>query len=520
MDDVSAVAARLLERGQSGEHAEVVAESERLLREPTGDLVDGPAGLHFARAVAYMSGGDEHAALAAAELMIKAAEREESAGWLSCGLSLRAVLRVEMGEQDVAEHDLETVLRDLVDAEDALLRGVEDPWLASNAHTGIALPFHSLRLYELALPHYTAAYEASTRGSTETGAPAMWLLNLAEVELDWALELYRVELVADAEKHSRDALEYAVRAGQAAAGPDAERWRTSAGIQECCARISCGEDEPALGEILTRRERAKVRGATADLHWSAPFVAVALGRVGRSEEALDLLRETLAEANARAAWIQLAALQHTRAYLLAEAGLPGTAETLEYGQTLAHALWRQRLRTLHVAETMRSFDTLRHAHDQAARSALVDPLTGIANRRAFDDAVASHAALEPRRPVAALVIDLDRFKDVNDTHGHDAGDALLRTVAGALSASVREGDLVARLGGDEFAALLPGADAVAAQRVAQRMVDAVDALPDSPATASIGVCSTPAAALPGAITRADQAMYAAKRAGGNRVTAG
>ena len=166
--------------------------------------------------------------------------------------------------------------------------------------------------------------------------------------------------------------------------------------------------------------------------------------------------------------------------------------------------------------TMKSYDRLRGEHERVARIAEIDSLTGVANRRAFDRAVESLGHSVDDRRVAVLLVDLDTFKQVNDTHGHAAGDAVLRAVAEVVAGQVRDDDLVARIGGDEFGALLTGAGASAAKAVAQRMVDAIDAMPDCGVTVSIGVASGTAAEILTLLRAADSAMYVAKRAGGNR----
>ncbi|WP_298990120.1 bifunctional diguanylate cyclase/phosphodiesterase [uncultured Pseudokineococcus sp.] len=158
------------------------------------------------------------------------------------------------------------------------------------------------------------------------------------------------------------------------------------------------------------------------------------------------------------------------------------------------------------------------------QQALTDDLTGLANRRAFDGALA--AAGDGRR-AGLLLVDLDRFKEVNDRHGHAAGDALLRRTSTALRDVVPRTAPVARLGGDEFAVLLPGADVGAASEAARAVVAAVGAAsvagagPDAggPAVgASVGVATTPDAsgrsvAAEELLRRADAAMFVAKRAG-------
>lgn len=155
-----------------------------------------------------------------------------------------------------------------------------------------------------------------------------------------------------------------------------------------------------------------------------------------------------------------------------------------------------------------------------ARAAMVDPLTGIANRRAFDVQI-DH--LLPN--TVLLIIDIDRFKDYNDIEGHRAGDDCIRRVARALAANVlRSDDLIARYGGDEFAAVLHEIDLDDAIHVAERIRLAVEdlAIPaheeGSRITVSIGV----AAYLPGEdaaelLRRADAALYRAKEGGRNRV---
>jgi diguanylate cyclase (GGDEF)-like protein len=155
-----------------------------------------------------------------------------------------------------------------------------------------------------------------------------------------------------------------------------------------------------------------------------------------------------------------------------------------------------------------------------ARAAMVDPLTGIANRRAFD------VQLERLQPnTVLLIIDIDRFKQYNDLEGHRSGDDCLRRVARALAANVlRSDDLISRYGGDEFAAVLHDIDLDDAIHVAERIRLAVEDLmiPAHEEGARITVSIGLAAYLPGElpadlVRRADAALYRAKEGGRNRV---
>ena len=152
-----------------------------------------------------------------------------------------------------------------------------------------------------------------------------------------------------------------------------------------------------------------------------------------------------------------------------------------------------------------------------------DPLTGLLNRASLQEALRRELAAREPRP-SLLLIDLDGFKQVNDQHGHLAGDEVLVRVAQVLAGACRSGDVVARLGGDEFAVVMPRTDLTDATRLARRMVAAVrtdDRLrrgPGADVRLSVGVCrpAPDAEVTTGdVIAAADEAMYAAKRAGGD-----
>jgi diguanylate cyclase (GGDEF)-like protein len=173
-----------------------------------------------------------------------------------------------------------------------------------------------------------------------------------------------------------------------------------------------------------------------------------------------------------------------------------------------------------LGRVMRNINTLIRGMERrielAHASADLDPLTGILNRRGFE-------RLVPDRVSGALLfIDLDRFKTLNDTHGHDAGDDALRDFARIASVAVRDDDVFARLGGEEFALYLPGVGRDAALRVAERIrTDVAKSLRvrGEAVTVSVGVAhaAEPPVARAALMKAADGAMYAAKNRGRNRV---
>ncbi len=151
-----------------------------------------------------------------------------------------------------------------------------------------------------------------------------------------------------------------------------------------------------------------------------------------------------------------------------------------------------------------------------------DALTGLNNRRAFEHSLAQEfAVLERRsRPLSLAIIDVDRFKDTNDSFGHAAGDKVLKTIAALLTKSARTVDLVARIGGEEFAVILPNTDKSSALAVAERMRVAVENAEwlNTPMTISLGIATLlPHENASSLFVRADKAMYAAKENGRNRV---
>lgn len=170
---------------------------------------------------------------------------------------------------------------------------------------------------------------------------------------------------------------------------------------------------------------------------------------------------------------------------------------------------------------------LARARDEAERLARTDGLTGVANRRWFEEVAAREVARAQRyrQPLSMILFDIDSFKQINDSHGHAAGDVVIQAAAKVVQEAVREVDFVARIGGEEFAILLPGIHQAQAVTTAERLRELISDCVASHAalrlnfTASLGVseCRPEDPGFGALLHRADQAMYVAKQRGRNRV---
>lgn len=170
-----------------------------------------------------------------------------------------------------------------------------------------------------------------------------------------------------------------------------------------------------------------------------------------------------------------------------------------------------------------AYTQLERAHIELQARSRIDHMTGLLNREALFDAIkASRSRIETG---VVMVVDADRFKAINDTFGHGAGDRALKLIAFALQNVTRKGDLVGRIGGEEFCVFLPGASSETGKRVAQRIRTEVESTPFHateyqiyPLTISIGVASAPKNETNSQLmSRADRCLYLAKQRGRNCV---
>ena len=194
------------------------------------------------------------------------------------------------------------------------------------------------------------------------------------------------------------------------------------------------------------------------------------------------------------------------------AGRAAEMPELDGEQTEAATLLAQQIAALiDVAQALR----------RERRAAVTDSLTGLLNRRGFDERLREEIGRATRtgRPLALVLADCDELKRVNDGLGHEAGDRVLEAFANLLREQKRLTDIAGRLGGDEFALLLPETDAADATLVAERLLVRLRSLTETPITASIGVAAFPVdGPTSSALLRAaDRALYAAKHGGKNRL---
>ncbi len=293
------------------------------------------------------------------------------------------------------------------------------------------------------------------------------------------------------------------------------------------AEVLCdlGRVEDAL-QVLDgfRNEANAVKPATehADLAW---VEARCLRLAGRVEEALAVARRDVGiveesddEHDLMLALEELAACEEAAGDF--QSALADTREVkrhmweIHQGQTqqLVQQVWAR-------VDLERDRSNLQTQAAEATRSAEEDALTGIGNRRRLDRFLAEEAARQTE--VACIIADIDSFKEINDTFGHDIGDIVLRQIAQLFASKTRSGQLVIRYGGDEFVLALSGVNLVGADGFAGRLrhdvsgIDWTAVAPDLHVSVSLGVACGPAKGWQEVLTAADTRLLAAKRLGRN-----
>lgn len=492
-DLLGVLAARASIHWQRGELAHAMSVAQRALA-PSTDTADQAGlaeALNIAGAIA-MSRGDLAHALELFHSCRVLREAEGDPGGLGVVLCNIAIIHGRLGEHERAVTLLDRAL--------ALLREAHDPADEAIVHLNLGISQAALGRLDEAMRHAEAGLAlARDLGARRTEVQA--LTNIAEMHLaggraETALRLLEEAnaIAAGLQLRAQD-VEIRTRLGQAA---------LALGNLEAAAR------ELALAMEAAQREdsvhRHEVHLALSRLHEARGDFARALEHHRLYHEAEGAIRGEQASQRIRAAMVQAEMEQAERDAKLLR----------EHNESLRRA----------NEEKSRLLELLSAQAAELERLSLEDALTGLPNRRHFDAQLAREWDRSQRfdHPLTIALIDVDHFKQVNDTFGHDAGDAALRAVAAQLRVNRRKVDIVARYGGEEFALVLietPQDAAFGACEALRERIAAMDASAIAPGlrlTVSIGLASADEVpSIAALLARADERLYAAKRAGRNTV---
>jgi diguanylate cyclase (GGDEF)-like protein len=313
-----------------------------------------------------------------------------------------------------------------------------------------------------------------------------------------------------------------------------ERVRLRAAVQRIGQTFASNLDRPALLELALKTAVDAVQAACGRLSTREPESAK-LTEVGR-EGSLDGLEEAILKAEGEAmASGETAHASTGEIHILTVPLGPPEPGTRVHG--LITVVRQERafseddlavLRSLagQAALAMENVDL----HVQVSRQAVTDELTGLSNHRRFQELLALEMEQVRRYhyPVGLIMLDIDNFKSVNDTYGHQQGDVVLRRVARVLADTSREVDYPARYGGEELALILPHTDMPGSYAIAERIRSAIESMRISRVdqdgvlrvTASLGVAASTDGSKEDLIAEADSALYDAKRQGKNRTVKG
>ncbi|MGN6130636.1 MAG: diguanylate cyclase domain-containing protein [Nocardioidaceae bacterium] len=386
--------------------------------------------------------------------LVDEGERTSPASLLAVALGFRAVHASTVGNHDALFTDAGRALA-IVDDERL---PAQDRCRALVACAGA---YNVTGLWELGDELYDRAAAVAATCNQPVQASAI-AVNRVLVRMEWATALLEVD---EEQEAVRQLVRAAAAIGLARSAPGLPSlWRLD--IEACSdlltlVRFAFGDiaregDEFPVDHHLRLIADHRATLLRADDQEMLPlldgFTALSLLRLGRVEEATRAVG-SLAGSGETIAMGSRTFPQWVRAKVLA--GLaPGedVSAVADYALTVARARWSARQGVLAAARSRIAGERIRADHARLSRDVLLDPLTGLANRRAFEAWMAQVPAED--RPTALLLMDLDFFKHDNDVHGHAVGDEVLRVIGRLLSESTRAEDLALRLGGDEFAVLL------------------------------------------------------------------
>jgi diguanylate cyclase (GGDEF)-like protein len=463
--------------------------------------------------------GDYDASVEAGERLLRLALEMNDPASQCQALALLANARLARGDHDAC-------LDDIAHAGQLLAADLPLSERILSARLGVALVAESLDLFELADEHHRQV-RADLAHFTSARFAVVHHRNRAALHLSWGLWLEHLHRPGDAARHYTTAVGEAELVLSYGATDLPEPWRQKAQLILAHAITRLGQDgEGAVALALAGALTSIVE--PWDHLIEAATRAILAQRSGDSQTAASSVERMLALAEACGEIRWSVDAHRLRAALADQAGDIATAVAAhrDHARVVEEMLWMQRERQVAAIELRMRLMRLVNEAGRFALASLEDPLTGLANRRRLEQVL--HAEdMRSRRsglPLGLMVIDIDRFKHVNDAHSHLAGDEALRWVASSLASQVRSTDIVARYAGDEFVAVLPGCDEHRLRHLGERARSAVEGLswsgigPGLQVTVSIGLAVlSPGMTVHELFAQADANTYEAKRRGGNLV---